>query len=234
MTRRVSAHQAHYLPAVEYFARIAAVDKFLFIDDVQFEKGEYQHRNRIAGGRWLTLSLLKEHYTTRLCDRRLSGGHGSGSGPEHARLIRDAYRREPGLPLLEPLLARLETLHGGEVLPDVSYDLLLLACRALDLDTSRIVRTGGLPINAGTIPSPSARLAAQVAFLGGKVYVAGRCGPEYMDPGPFSVNGLRLEVFRWQPCDYGSAPNLSIVDLLAKKGRDARKFLGEITFERWT
>lgn len=49
--------QPTYLPWAGYFHLIGTVDKFVFLDDVQFERRSWQSRNRI-------LLEGREHYLT--------------------------------------------------------------------------------------------------------------------------------------------------------------------------
>ena len=45
--RLVHMHQPHFLPSVQYFHRMARCDVFLFADDVQHQRGYWEHKNRI-------------------------------------------------------------------------------------------------------------------------------------------------------------------------------------------
>jgi len=54
----ISVHQAQYLPWLGYFHKIFSSDAFVFLDDVQYKKREYQNRNRIrAKDRWIWLTV---------------------------------------------------------------------------------------------------------------------------------------------------------------------------------
>ena len=54
-------HQPQTYPWLGYFAKIMQSDIFVFFDDVQFKKNEYQNRNRIKtdrGWMWLTVPVV--------------------------------------------------------------------------------------------------------------------------------------------------------------------------------
>jgi hypothetical protein len=54
----LAIHQPQYMPWVGYFHKMASADLFVFLDDVQFKKNEWQHRNRIRnadGWQWLSV-----------------------------------------------------------------------------------------------------------------------------------------------------------------------------------
>jgi hypothetical protein len=61
----ITAHQPAYLGWLGYFHKIALADKFILLDDVQFEKNSFVNRNRIKtsnGPAWLTIPLdMKGH-----------------------------------------------------------------------------------------------------------------------------------------------------------------------------
>jgi hypothetical protein len=58
---KIAISQPTYLPWLGYFDLIDQVDTFVLLDNVQFEKQSWQHRNRIktpAGLQWLTVPVL--------------------------------------------------------------------------------------------------------------------------------------------------------------------------------
>ncbi|HUI90658.1 MAG TPA: WbqC family protein [Chitinivibrionales bacterium] len=55
---KLAIHQPHYMPGPAYFHKMASADFFVFLNDAQFEKNEWQHRNRIrnaSGAQWLSV-----------------------------------------------------------------------------------------------------------------------------------------------------------------------------------
>jgi hypothetical protein len=59
---RLAIMQPYFLPYIGYFQLMAAVDKFVLLDDVNFINGGWINRNRIAvkgEPHWLTLPLAK-------------------------------------------------------------------------------------------------------------------------------------------------------------------------------
>jgi hypothetical protein len=58
---KIAISQPAYLPWIGYLDLIDQVDTFVFLDNVQFEKQSWQHRNRIktpTGLQWLTVPVL--------------------------------------------------------------------------------------------------------------------------------------------------------------------------------
>ncbi|MGB7989553.1 MAG: WbqC family protein [Candidatus Methylophosphatis roskildensis] len=64
---RISIMQPYFLPYAGYFRLMCGVDAFVVLDDVQFPRGGWVHRNRLARGDgslgWLTLPLLRQPVT---------------------------------------------------------------------------------------------------------------------------------------------------------------------------
>ena len=59
----IAIHQPNYLPYLGFFDKMKKSDIFVIYDDAQFNKREFQHRNRIRvnnGWKWLTVPVEKE------------------------------------------------------------------------------------------------------------------------------------------------------------------------------
>ena len=56
----VAIHQPNYLPYLGFFDKMIKSDVFVIYDDAQFNKSDFQHRNRIRiyeGWKWLTVPV---------------------------------------------------------------------------------------------------------------------------------------------------------------------------------
>ena len=79
----VAAHQPHFLPWLGYLDKLAKSDLFVVMDDLQYEKENFQNRNRLKldrGAHWLTVPLLRGNQSDRICDKRIDN---AGRGGRH-------------------------------------------------------------------------------------------------------------------------------------------------------
>ena len=64
--------QPHYFPWAGYFNLISKVNKFVFLDDVQFSKNSWQSRNQIIINdqkKWIMIPLKKSPLNTNIKDK---------------------------------------------------------------------------------------------------------------------------------------------------------------------
>ena len=62
----ISIHQPVYLPWLGFFEKIISSEKFVLLDDVQYEKNGFQNRNKIRtsdGDMWLTIPVKTKSKT---------------------------------------------------------------------------------------------------------------------------------------------------------------------------
>lgn len=54
---KIAIHQPNLIPWLPFFYKMAMVDKFVILDNVQFEKGGFQNRYLTTMGAWVTKSV---------------------------------------------------------------------------------------------------------------------------------------------------------------------------------
>jgi len=93
---KIAISQPTYLPWAGYFDLIDQVDAFVLLDNVQFEKQSWQHRNRIktpAGLQWLTVPVRCRGRFGQLINE--AEIREVGFWRTHLRAIELNYRRAP-------------------------------------------------------------------------------------------------------------------------------------------
>lgn len=76
---KLAIMQPYFLPYIGYFQLIAAVDKFILLDDVNYIQRGWINRNRIAllgAPAWLTIPLMKASQNRLICDIDILPDHG--------------------------------------------------------------------------------------------------------------------------------------------------------------
>ncbi|MBN1127972.1 MAG: WbqC family protein, partial [Chitinispirillaceae bacterium] len=130
----VTIHQPQYLPWSGYFHKIAQADLFVVLDDVQFRKNEWQHRNRIRtsqGWQWLS---VPNHYRFPQNISEVSVNNEIDWRAKHWHSLRTAYGKAPHFSAyageFERLYARTWT-----TLAELNSASVQLLCRLLGITT---------------------------------------------------------------------------------------------------
>ena len=96
----VGIHQPNYLPYLGFFDKMAKSDIFVIYDDAQFNKSDFQHRNRIRiyhGWKWLTVPVEKKRIPINEVKIRneVKTWKGVKWSDVHFRDIHDNYKDAP-------------------------------------------------------------------------------------------------------------------------------------------
>ncbi|HAN04192.1 MAG TPA: hypothetical protein DCW72_02900 [Elusimicrobia bacterium] len=212
-------HQLQYWPGLRFFAKMRQADLFIYLDDVQYEKREFQNRNRIRtprGWQYLTAPVIsKGRFSQKINEVELEAT--SDWAADHLQAIKLNYARAPffkeHLPALEELYSR-------------DYRLLSdLAMATMDFlkDGFKIATPVRFSSEFKVEEASSARLARLCAAAGASEYLSGAGAKAYLDPGVFSYAGIKLAWQDFKPREYtqafpGFEPDMSALDLLLNCG----------------
>lgn len=195
----VAAHQLNCLAGASVMTKIAAADIVIWEDTLEFTRG-YEHRNRLANGRWFTVPV---EY---------------GSTGEPLNLVRIAAAAENGKGWRQPLAANLRRSWPGPVTDEIcdviltphrkllglNQAIMEILFRALAITTRQRYQS---MLEAGQAWPGSAfnseRLADMVAEVGGTVYLSGPSGRRYLEEDPFVRRGIRVDYWEHEgenPC----------------------------------
>jgi hypothetical protein len=216
---RVAVHQPQYLPWSGLFDKIDQADCFVVLDTVQYEKNEWQNRNRIKtpqGWCWLTVPV---HYRfpQRLGEVTVAQ---DGWQRTHWRTMTQSYRKAPFFDRYAPLLEPLYTT-TWQGLVDLNLASMTRLAEGLGL--------GWAPRLASEMTltdEPNGRLIDICRQVGADVYLAGSGSRHYLDQARFAAAGIAVEFQQFEhpvyPQLYGPfEPALSTVDLLFNCGPDS-------------
>lgn len=187
--------QPTYLPWLGYYAMIANVDLFVFLDTPQFAYRSWQQRNRILrNGRpsWLTVPVNRPNGRETLLNEVLLDPQ-SNFEPRHVDIVREAYGSQPQAGLwLEWLSSHLSSGHTH--LASLTADLILSSMQILNVRTP-VAFASDLKVNG----SSAQRLLEIMISVKGSTYVAAPGSRDYLLRfNGFEESGVALEYFSYE------------------------------------
>lgn len=130
----VAGHQPNYLPNLDYFAKMLEADRFVIFTNVQFNKRDWQRRNRIprdGADIWLSVSVAKADKDARI--HEVQTDDSSSWRRKHAGHLRAVYGKSSEQALLEAVLAIYD--QPWPYLADINCALIDLLRGALAIAT---------------------------------------------------------------------------------------------------
>jgi hypothetical protein len=223
---KVAIHQLQYMPGLRFFSKMKASDLFIYLDDVQYEKREFQNRNRIRtkdGTQYLTVPVMvKGRFSQNINSVKLNPTYDWRT--EHFRAITINYGRAR---YLKEYLPALEALYAGKyaLLGELALASMNFLRAAFGIKTPVKLSS---EFNAAS--SSTLRLVELCKAAGADEYCSGAGAKNYLDAALFSENNIKLswQDFRVEPYPQafeGFEPNLSALDLLLNCGPDSIKYL---------
>ena len=217
--------QSSYIPWKGYFDIIHDVDKFVFLEDVQYTKHDWRSRNRVktpGGARWLSVPVTGG-ISQRICEAKIDY---SQKWPEkHMRTIHhsyascDYYRSYCG-----DIFRVLNKKH--ETISDMNIMLVKTISSLLGIETEIL--------NSRDLGSPGVKddkLIGICERIGADCYLSGPAAKEYIVPAKFEGAGIALEYKNyggypaykqpWGPFD----PFVSVIDLIFCCGEKAPYYI---------
>ena len=222
----LAVHQPQYIPWLGYFHRIAKCDYFVFLDDVQYKKREFQNRNKIltpGGPLWLTLPVItKGHYTQNIKDVLLDSTEDWAKS--HFKSIEHNYHKAPHYNEHSGFLTELYS-RKWEKLIDVSMEFIKYAMNYLSIKTPWKMSS-----EYNVTETSTARIIELCKKTGADTYLSGAGGKDYMDEELFKQNGIKLIFQDFKHPEYRQLhgkfePYMSLVDLFLNCGADSREIL---------
>jgi hypothetical protein len=223
--------QSNYIPWRGYFDLIAAADRFIILDDVQYTHQDWRNRNQIktpGGLSWLTIPIRRDGGRPRICEVVVGDPRWS---EKHWRRLEPAYETAAcfaeAAGLLRPLYERAA---GLTHLSDINRLFLDALLGHLGVETRVHRSTDFFPLEKLDQFDKNQRVLELCRAVGATRYVAGPSARSYMDLELFERSGI-------QTCfaDYGKypeypqlhgpfMPTVSIIDLVFSVGKKAREY----------
>lgn len=223
---KVGIIQSNYIPWRGYFDFVDDVDLFIVYDDVQYTKHDWRNRNLVktSGGlQWLTVPVdFSLSNKTLIQDTKIQCG---GDWIEkHKRQIRLSYSTAPYFEqYVGEFFDLLDKRH--ETISSLNISLICWALAKLGIKTKIRMSSEFSPVGVRTD-----RLIDILKKAGADSYLSGPAAKDYLEENKLRESGIALE---YKSYDYSPYPQLwgefigkvTILDLLANCGPDARKYL---------
>lgn len=228
----VTIMQSNYIPWKGYFDLARCADCFVFLDTVQFTKGDWRNRNKIllkGQPHWLTIPVVtsgKLYQTIQETEVK------KGWAMKHWQTFQQAYKKAPYFNHYKSdLLALFEAAEEMTLLSEVNRLFFHKLCDWLAIETA----VHDVREVAAVSDDPTQRLIDIIRHFDGTHYLSGPAAKNYLEEEKFEQAGIEIV---W--ADYGGYPDypqqsapfnpyVSVLDLLMAVGDSAPDYLSDLT-----
>lgn len=218
----VAVHQPNYLPYLGFFDKMMKADIFVIYDDAQFNKEDFQHRNKIRihnGWKWLTVPVEKKPIPiNEIKIRNEITTKNIKWSDAHIKNIEDEYKKT-GYYLTYK--AGFEEIYrkNYDRLIDLNMEIISYLKKALEINTKLIFSS-----ELGFTSTSTKRLIDILEALEGDIYLSGPGGRNYLDVSMFKNKGIEVEFQDFKYPIYKQTykdfiPNMSAIDVLFNLGK---------------
>jgi hypothetical protein len=184
----VTIHQPDFLPWLGFFDRWQKSDTYIVLDDVQFLRRGWHHRDKIKaqkGVQWLTVPVLKKScYHQTIKEVRINNEENWHC--KHLKTIQVAYGKATNFDLV---YGRLSEIYNKDydLLISFNMNLLRLCSNMLGINTTVVFASDFNVKSTG-----SRRLVDLVKSVGGEDYLTGSGSRDYLDEELFRKAGINV------------------------------------------
>ena len=184
----VTVHQPDFLPWLGFFDRWSNSDLYIVLDDVQFIRRGWHHRDRIktaSGSLWLTVPIVKKgKYDQLVKDAKIDNS--TDWQRTHLKTIEINYRKAPNF---EHCFEKIKSIYDKRhsFLIDLNMDGLRFIAGELGIRKPLVFSSA-----YGVKATSSERLTELVKAVGGSGYLAGEGSKDYLDESLFQREGIKV------------------------------------------
>ena len=214
----LTAHQPVYLPWLGLLHKIALADLFCFFDIVQYQRKDFNNRNKINtsnGPIWLTVPVKSSgRLNSVINDIEIIDNDWKKN---HLLSIELNYKKTKYFDQYMPRLREI-ILSDNKYLSDLNYKILLYAKDAFHIKT-KVVKASNYKFNG----MKTDLVLDMCKQLKADKYIFGEQGKNYADVGAFNKAGVSVYFQKYKHPIYNQrgknfVPYMSIVDLLFNEG----------------
>jgi hypothetical protein len=134
---RIAIDQPTYMPSGDYLRKMASVDMFVFLNNVQFEKNGFQNRNRVRNSEsWQWISVpVAHHFPSKFCDVEVDFTHNWQK--DHMHTLDACYGSAPFYKQYAPLFAEFFCAPASKI-DRIAIDSVRLLAGILGITTDSV------------------------------------------------------------------------------------------------
>jgi len=217
--KSIAIMQPYFFPYIGYFQLIAAVEKFIYRDDVQFIRRGWVHRNRLlieGKAKYLTIPCRKgsQHRTIDKVEHALDNGQ-KITRSYLLHQVESYYSKAPFFKNVFPLVQKVLSLASPKVI-DISIKSITETCTYLGL-IPPMERSSEIKYRKQGMVGELIDICKQ---YDANYYINALGGKQLYDKDEFSEHGIELkflepgEEIGYRQFDRPFVPRLSIIDVM--------------------
>lgn len=216
---KLAIMQPYLFPYIGYFQLVAAVNKFVIYDDVNFIKGGWINRNNILINKksnLFTVPLNKASSNTLINETTINLKFYNIWKVKFLRSIEQSYKKSPYFTDVYNLIENVLEINENDLISELAVNSIKNVCDYLQLDTE-ICETSENYNNK--IKSGQERVLDICGIEKASHYINPIGGIELYSKNTFKENGIILNFIKSKPIIYSQfdndfSPWLSIIDVL--------------------
>jgi hypothetical protein len=223
---KVGIHQPECFPWAGFFHKMSLCDTFVLLDTVQFEKNNFQNRNKILSNglaRWITIPVQKHSLDTCIKDIQIDWEHGRLT-KKHLATIEQNYSKCDYFEIIYCFLVSLyEKKHVS--LSDFTTEFILWMANVLEIRTN-IVKASSMSLSGSA--SGGTEVTLEICKkLYADTYISGSGAREYLDVSAYSKEHMAVyfqdfhHPVYFQKNSQEFVSHLSSIDIYANHGKES-------------
>lgn len=228
MNKIVVIHQPDFIPYIGFFHRLLYSDIFIILDDVQFLRRGWHHRDMIKtkdGKKWLNLGIKKTPQNTKINEIYLNNENWK---MQHLQILEQSYKKAPFFKEIFPFIENLYSQEYEKMI-DINLAFIKTLLELFDINID-IHFSSNYEINSKS----NELLSDLLKRVDANQYLSGIGAKDYFDTIPFDEANIKVI---WQefkhpiyPQLHGEfIPYLSSIDLFFNCGiKKSREILRSI------
>lgn len=216
--------QPMLFPWPGFFEQLMLADSYIYLDDTQFSKGSFTNRIQLLRGSdrcWMTIPLAGKGTFQKISELQAAGDDWKQS---HRALLRQSLL---GAPYIDDALSIFDKAYSHSSLIDLLIASIEEPARYMGVGLNRTIsKTSDMDVTG----TSWRRVLDIVQRAGGDEYLTGHGAANYLDHSAFEAEGVQVKYINysrttWPQPAGASTPYVSVLDLIARMGPEARSCL---------